>query len=107
MTMIDGDDDREWEELVMNGRMCIVSRRPLPAERLLRFVADPAGRVVPDLKRRLPGRGAHVGTARVGHLTIASGQVDGASFEDRAHEQRQHFQVQRVFEDGVRETRFL
>ncbi|MET0257406.1 MAG: RNA-binding protein [Methylobacterium sp.] len=64
MTMPDGDDDREWEELVMNGRMCIVSRRPLPAERLVRFVADPAGRVVPDLKRRLPGRGAHVEARR-------------------------------------------
>jgi len=64
MTMLDGDDDREWEELVMNGRMCIVSRRPLPAERLVRFVADPAGRIVPDLKRRLPGRGAHVEARR-------------------------------------------
>lgn len=44
----------------MNGRMCIVSRRSLPPEALIRFVAGPDGRAVPDLKRRLPGRGAHV-----------------------------------------------
>ncbi|WP_279482710.1 RNA-binding protein [Aureimonas sp. SK2] len=57
---MDGDEDRELEEAVMNGRMCIVSRRSLPADALIRFVAGPDGRVVPDLKRRLPGRGAHI-----------------------------------------------
>jgi len=48
----------------MNGRMCIVSRRSLEADALLRFVAAPDGRVVPDLKRTLPGRGAHVEARR-------------------------------------------
>ena len=38
-------------------RTCIVSRASLPEERLIRFVAGPDGTVVPDLKRRLPGRG--------------------------------------------------
>ncbi len=61
---MDGDEDRELEEAVMNGRMCIVSRRSLPAEALIRFVAGPDGRVVPDLKRRLPGRGAHIEARR-------------------------------------------
>ena len=46
-----------------NARMCIVTRERDPAEGLIRFVADPDGRVVPDLSGRLPGRGAHV-TAR-------------------------------------------
>ncbi len=61
---MDGDEDRDLEEAVMNGRMCIVSRRSLPAGALIRFVAGPDGRVVPDLKRRLPGRGAHVEARR-------------------------------------------
>nr|WP_209740048.1 RNA-binding protein [Aureimonas populi] len=48
----------------MNGRMCIVSRRSLPAEALIRFVVAPDGSLVPDLRRRLPGRGAHVEARR-------------------------------------------
>lgn len=39
-------------------RRCIATGRSRPAEGLLRFVADPEGRVVPDLAGRLPGRGA-------------------------------------------------
>ena len=44
----------------VNARMCIVTRERDPAEGLIRFVAGPDGRVVPDLGGRLPGRGAHV-----------------------------------------------
>lgn len=44
----------------MNRRTCIVTRESEPAERLIRFVADPQGMVVPDLRARLPGRGAWV-----------------------------------------------
>lgn len=47
----------------MNDRTCIVTRDSAPPEALLRFVAAPDGTVVPDLKRRLPGRGCWV-TAR-------------------------------------------
>ncbi|OLP59307.1 DNA-binding protein [Xaviernesmea oryzae] len=46
-----------------NGRLCIVTRQSLPADDLIRFVAAPDGSVVPDIKRRLPGRGCWV-TAR-------------------------------------------
>ncbi|SKA18273.1 hypothetical protein SAMN05428963_107179 [Consotaella salsifontis] len=48
----------------MNERMCIVSRERHPAEALIRFVLAPDGSVVADLKRRLPGRGAHVEARR-------------------------------------------
>lgn len=41
-------------------RHCIVSRKVLPREQLVRFVLSPDGVVVPDLKARLPGRGAWV-----------------------------------------------
>jgi predicted RNA-binding protein YlxR (DUF448 family) len=37
-------------------RLCAVTRKVRPVECLIRFVIGPAG-VVPDLKRRLPGRG--------------------------------------------------
>jgi hypothetical protein len=41
-------------------RTCIVSREVLPADALIRFVVAPDGAVVPDLRRRLPGRGVWV-----------------------------------------------
>lgn len=44
----------------MNERTCIVTRKSAGPETMIRFVADPAGRVVPDLKRNLPGRGCWV-----------------------------------------------
>lgn len=48
------------EDDAMNGRTCIVTRACGSADDLLRFVAAPDGRVVADLKRRLPGRGCWV-----------------------------------------------
>jgi len=44
----------------MNERTCIVTRRTGPVDGLIRFVAAPDGSVAPDLKSRLPGRGAWV-----------------------------------------------
>jgi predicted RNA-binding protein YlxR (DUF448 family) len=48
------------EDDAMNGRTCIVTRACGSVDDLLRFVAAPDGRVVADLKRRLPGRGCWV-----------------------------------------------
>jgi predicted RNA-binding protein YlxR (DUF448 family) len=41
-------------------RLCAVTRVQHPVEELVRFVADPDGTIVPDLARRLPGRGVWV-----------------------------------------------
>ncbi len=41
-------------------RLCAATRQALAPEHLIRFVADPAGDIVPDLARRLPGRGVWV-----------------------------------------------
>lgn len=49
-------DDRE--------RRDIVSGNVMPEERLVRFVAGPDGVVVPDLARKLPGRGLWVEARR-------------------------------------------
>ncbi|MGI9524827.1 MAG: RNA-binding protein [Hyphomicrobiaceae bacterium] len=51
-------------------RSCIVSRERHDPNSLIRFVLSPAGEVVPDLARRLPGRGAWV-TNRRCHLDRA------------------------------------
>ena len=45
-------------------RRCIVSGEIVPAHRLIRFVADPDGKIVPDVAARLPGRGAWVTASR-------------------------------------------
>jgi uncharacterized protein len=44
-------------------RCCAVSRRVRPQSELIRFVVSPAGAVLADVKRKLPGRGLWV-TAR-------------------------------------------
>ena len=44
----------------MNDRRCIVTGQSGDADVLLRFVAGPDGDVVPDIRRKLPGRGCWV-----------------------------------------------
>jgi predicted RNA-binding protein YlxR (DUF448 family) len=45
-------------------RMCAVTREVRPIGELIRFVVSPQGEVVPDLKRKLPGRGLWVSASR-------------------------------------------
>lgn len=45
-------------------RMCAVSREVRPIDELIRFVVSPGGEVVPDIKRKLPGRGMWVSASR-------------------------------------------
>lgn len=49
-------------------RLCIATRQVRPVGELVRFVIGPDGAVVPDLKRRLPGRGVWVTARR--HLVV-------------------------------------
>jgi predicted RNA-binding protein YlxR (DUF448 family) len=44
--------------------MCAVSREVRPIDQLIRFVVSPQSEVVPDLKRKLPGRGLWVSASR-------------------------------------------
>jgi predicted RNA-binding protein YlxR (DUF448 family) len=44
-------------------RMCVVSRQVKPVAEMIRFVLGPQGELVPDLKRKLPGRGVWVTAA--------------------------------------------
>lgn len=45
-------------------RTCVVTRRVRPIEELIRFVLAPTGEPVPDLKRKLPGRGLWISASR-------------------------------------------
>jgi predicted RNA-binding protein YlxR (DUF448 family) len=61
-----GEDRRKDE--AESERICAVSREVLPVSSLLRFVADPEGRVMADIRRKLPGRGVNL---RADAATIA------------------------------------
>jgi predicted RNA-binding protein YlxR (DUF448 family) len=41
-------------------RLCVVTRTVRPIDEMIRFVVDPNGEAVPDLKGKLPGRGVWV-----------------------------------------------
>jgi uncharacterized protein len=45
-------------------RLCVTTRTEKPADQLIRFVAGPDDRIVPDLAARLPGRGVWVTATR-------------------------------------------
>lgn len=45
-------------------RMCAVTREVQPTEAMIRFVRAPSGEVMPDVKRKLPGRGLWISATR-------------------------------------------
>ncbi|MCC7252252.1 RNA-binding protein [Hyphomicrobium sp.] len=53
-------DDAELAADTGGKRLCAATREALDPACLIRFVADPGGVIVPDLARRLPGRGVWV-----------------------------------------------
>ena len=50
----DGDDGDE------RTRSCAITRHRRPVSEMLRFVADPSGRIMPDVAGKLPGRGVWI-----------------------------------------------
>ena len=52
------------DDTTLPERTCIVTREQKPEDELIRFVLSPSGEVVPDLKRKLPGRGCWVTRSR-------------------------------------------
>jgi len=54
----DSDLDRGTTSVAPGSeRMCALTRKVMPVDELIRFVLGPAGELVPDVKRKLPGRG--------------------------------------------------
>jgi uncharacterized protein len=61
---LDGGDRGPRDAASATSRLCVATRTVRPVGELIRFVAGPEG-LVPDLKRRLPGRGVWVTARRV------------------------------------------
>ena len=59
----DRTSDDDAHEETGPERTCIVTRRKGPPEAMIRFVVGPDDVVVPDLRRKLPGRGVWVTTS--------------------------------------------
>lgn len=61
----DGDLDRGATRVASDDeRHCALSRTIKPVSHMIRFVVGPAGEVVPDVKRKLPGRGLWITATR-------------------------------------------
>ena len=45
-------------------RTCALTRELRPVAEMIRFVVGPAGEAVPDVKRKLPGRGIWISATR-------------------------------------------
>jgi predicted RNA-binding protein YlxR (DUF448 family) len=64
LAVADIEDKGPREARGATERTCVVTRTVKPVDELIRFVVAPDGAVVPDLKRRLPGRGLWVTATR-------------------------------------------
>ena len=62
-------------------RLCIVRREVRPVADLIRFVMGPDREVVPDLKRRLPGRGVWVTATRAAVAEAVKRRAFGRAFK--------------------------
>ena len=62
-------------------RTCALTRELRPVAELLRFVVGPAGEVVPDVKRKLPGRGIWITSTRVAIEDAARRNVFARGFK--------------------------
>jgi uncharacterized protein len=64
-TMQDNELDRGMTSVAPGTqRHCALTRELKPVSELIRFVVSPAGEVVPDVKRKLPGRGIWISGTR-------------------------------------------
>jgi predicted RNA-binding protein YlxR (DUF448 family) len=62
-------------------RTCALTREPKPVSDMIRFVVGPAGEVVPDLKRKLPGRGLWIDATRTAIEESVKRNVFGRGFK--------------------------
>jgi uncharacterized protein len=62
-------------------RTCALSRELKPVSEMIRFVLGPAGEVVPDVKRKLPGRGIWITASRAAIEDAARRNVFARGFK--------------------------
>ena len=64
-------------------RLCLATRQVTPVSEMLRFVVGPDGTIVPDLARKLPGRGAWVRATRADLETALKRKAFGRAFKGK------------------------
>ena len=74
-------DQGEGRETAGSLRRCVVTRAERSPDDLLRFVVDPAGSIVPDLARKLPGRGVWVTADKITVSAAAAGNAFAKSLK--------------------------
>ena len=62
-------------------RFCALTRTAKPADDMIRFVVGPDGAVVPDIKRKLPGRGVWITATREALEESVAKRVFARSFK--------------------------
>lgn len=65
-------------------RTCIVTGEKGPPEAMLHFAISPTGEVVPDLKRKLPGRGVWTRLSRLAVAQAVRKQAFSRGFKEKA-----------------------
>lgn len=66
-----------------NARLCLATRVVMPVEDMLRFVVSPDGALVPDVARKLPGRGAWVTATRAAVGEAVKRKAFGRAFRGK------------------------
>src|SRR5262245_2569812 len=81
LARVDQDDLDAGPRRTGPERLCIATRSVQPVADLIRFVVGPEGHVVPDVKRKLPGRGVWVTATRTAVETAVARRAFGRSFK--------------------------
>ncbi|WP_035716785.1 RNA-binding protein [Azorhizobium doebereinerae] len=66
-----------------DARLCLASRQVTPISDMLRYVVGPDGAIVPDLARKLPGRGAWVTATRAALDQAIKRKAFGRAFKGK------------------------
>src|ERR1700761_8451417 len=83
--MLDGTTDNELDSGPRQGaagreRLCVATRAVKPTDDMIRFVVGPDG-IVPDLKRKLPGRGVWVTASKAAVAEAVARKAFARSFK--------------------------
>jgi predicted RNA-binding protein YlxR (DUF448 family) len=81
LARVDQDDFDAGPRRAAPERLCIATRSVKPVAELIRFVIGPEGGVVPDVKRKLPGRGVWVTATRAAVEMALARRAFGRSFK--------------------------
>jgi uncharacterized protein len=85
----DGELDRGATSVAAaTERTCALTREVRPISDLVRFVVGPAGEAVPDIKRKLPGRGIWITATRAAITDATERNVFARSFRKEVHAPR-------------------